>query len=226
MTVIYGTRKEAKEYGGVYYFTGKPCKHNHISKRLSSNGSCVDCNSEYLARVQKNNPERLREHCRQYRLRNPEYFRIKDSTKLKKESPLAKKNRLKRSSKYYQKNKIELDKKNKLYRINEKINNPEAEKIRTKKYRQNHPERIRDLMRKRRAIKNGVISDNIVSIDIFKRDNWKCKICGIALNKHGKIPDKDTPTIDHIVPLSKGGSHTYDNVQTVCYICNCKKGNR
>jgi 5-methylcytosine-specific restriction endonuclease McrA len=29
------------------------------------------------------------------------------------------------------------------------------------------------------------------------------------------------PTLDHIVPLSKGGSHTYDNLQCACFRCNC-----
>lgn len=31
----------------------------------------------------------------------------------------------------------------------------------------------------------------------------------------------DYPTIDHVIPLSKGGSHTWDNVKVACGECNC-----
>lgn len=37
------SRKEAKEFGLKYYFTNKPCKHGHVSKRLVSNKNCWDC---------------------------------------------------------------------------------------------------------------------------------------------------------------------------------------
>lgn len=33
-------------------------------------------------------------------------------------------------------------------------------------------------------------------------------------------------TIDHIIPLSKGGTHTYNNVQLAHYICNSKKSDK
>ena len=37
------SRKEAKEQGLTYYFTGKPCKHGHISKRLVCDHACYAC---------------------------------------------------------------------------------------------------------------------------------------------------------------------------------------
>ena len=36
------TRKEAKEQGAKYYYTGEPCKHGHIALRKTK-GSCVEC---------------------------------------------------------------------------------------------------------------------------------------------------------------------------------------
>lgn len=41
------TRAEAKEQGLTYYFTGKPCKRGHLSKRQTSNGSCQSCVSQW-----------------------------------------------------------------------------------------------------------------------------------------------------------------------------------
>ena len=37
------SRKEAKALGLKRYFTGKPCKHGHISEHYSRNGECVEC---------------------------------------------------------------------------------------------------------------------------------------------------------------------------------------
>lgn len=38
-----GKRKEAMLAGEAHYFTGKPCKHGHIDKRLTINGMCCEC---------------------------------------------------------------------------------------------------------------------------------------------------------------------------------------
>jgi 5-methylcytosine-specific restriction endonuclease McrA len=48
---------------------------------------------------------------------------------------------------------------------------------------------------------------------------WHCQICGKELTK-------DTVTIDHIVPISKGGTNAIENLQPLCERCNSKKGNR
>lgn len=49
---------------------------------------------------------------------------------------------------------------------------------------------------------------------VFERDGYRCVICGTW---------KDL-TIDHIVPKSKGGTNDPGNLQTMCRICNSKKG--
>lgn len=51
--------------------------------------------------------------------------------------------------------------------------------------------------------------------NIFKRDNGCCQYCGI---------DRDL-TLDHLVPRSKGGKSTWNNLVTACKACNAKKGN-
>ena len=56
---------------------------------------------------------------------------------------------------------------------------------------------------------------------VMKRDNFKCCMCGAS-------PAKDPSVelhIDHILPWSKGGETTIDNLQTLCLKCNLGKSN-
>lgn len=55
--------------------------------------------------------------------------------------------------------------------------------------------------------------------NIFLRDNHICQYC------HMKFSEKRL-TIDHVVPLSKGGKHEWTNVVTACSSCNNKKGDK
>jgi hypothetical protein len=50
---------------------------------------------------------------------------------------------------------------------------------------------------------------------LLRKDNL-CKICGCEL-------DNKTSTIDHIIPLSKGGANFLNNLQLLCKDCNLKK---
>ncbi|MGZ4431542.1 MAG: HNH endonuclease, partial [Gaiellales bacterium] len=60
---------------------------------------------------------------------------------------------------------------------------------------------------------------NVVRRVLFCRDNWRCSYCG----RDGGPNDL---TVDHVKPLSRGGSHTWDNVVAACRRCNHRKGNR
>ena len=53
--------------------------------------------------------------------------------------------------------------------------------------------------------------------EVFKRDNYTCCECGARKN------DGATLHIDHIIPVSKGGSDELDNLQTLCSDCNLNK---
>jgi 5-methylcytosine-specific restriction endonuclease McrA len=52
--------------------------------------------------------------------------------------------------------------------------------------------------------------------NIFRRDNFSCVYCG----------DKKNLTIDHILPRSKGGLNSWENLVTCCSFCNVKKGDK
>lgn len=63
---------------------------------------------------------------------------------------------------------------------------------------------------------------------LIKRDGLRCAICGEMCdpNDHEwtKYFGPTSPTIDHIIPMSKGGGHVWNNVQVAHAICNSTKG--
>lgn len=62
---------------------------------------------------------------------------------------------------------------------------------------------------------------------VLEADGWVCQICGIPTPREKRgTQEPDAPTIDHIVPLSAGGAHSYANVQCACLRCNTRKGAR
>lgn len=58
---------------------------------------------------------------------------------------------------------------------------------------------------------------------LVERDGLNCAICGLPCLYYGNYLAPLYPTIDHIVPISKGGGHTWDNVQVAHRLCNIKK---
>ena len=61
---------------------------------------------------------------------------------------------------------------------------------------------------------------------IYERDNWMCQLCGRKINIRLKWPNPLSKSIDHIVPLSKGGADAPVNVQAVHLRCNMSKHNK
>lgn len=76
---------------------------------------------------------------------------------------------------------------------------------------------------KRKRILKSTQVENIVADEIFARDKWKCQSCKRKVSKQFDVIDDLYPNLDHIIPLSKGGTHTKDNVQCLCRACNLEK---
>ena len=54
-------------------------------------------------------------------------------------------------------------------------------------------------------------------LQVIDRDNGRCRACGIG--------DRDALQADHIIPESKGGKTSLDNLQALCSVCNNRKQN-
>jgi len=99
-------------------------------------------------------------------------------------------------------------------------NNPDK----TKKYHQDYieanpdKERIRSReksLRRRTKLKgNGIFT--IINKDLLKLLSQPCCKCGNTNNQ----------TLDHIIPISRGGRHSVGNLQTLCLFCNVSKGTK
>mgnify|MGYP006099071239 CR=1 FL=1 len=55
--------------------------------------------------------------------------------------------------------------------------------------------------------------------NLFSRDGNRCQFCG------NRFPTADL-SIDHVLPQSRGGAHTWENLVCACIACNSRKGNR
>lgn len=86
------------------------------------------------------------------------------------------------------------------------------QKIRTIDTRYDYPSVIRLRKYARIPFKNIVLSRK----NVLKRDSQKCQYCS----------SKDDLTIDHVIPKSRGGQDTWENLVTACSKCNHEKGNK
>jgi predicted nucleic acid-binding Zn ribbon protein len=60
-------------------------------------------------------------------------------------------------------------------------------------------------------------------IDIADRDQWKCGICGKPVNRRLEYPAPLAGSLDHLLPVSRGGSHDPSNLQLAHFRCNWSK---
>ena len=89
-----------------------------------------------------------------------------------------------------------------------------------------------ELKREHRLNNNGRIDKDITLERLIKRDNNICYLCGKECNADDYkiingafVVGKYYPSIEHIKPLSKGGTHTWDNIKLSHISCNSKKYN-
>jgi len=80
--------------------------------------------------------------------------------------------------------------------------------------------RIKNHRRNHRRKTNGP-RDEIDPLVVFERDGWVCQLCFEPIDRDAPPRTSWSPTVDHIIPLVKGGTDTYDNVQAAHHWCNC-----
>lgn len=76
----------------------------------------------------------------------------------------------------------------------------------------------------RRARERGAFVERFDRHEIFERDDWICGICGDLVDRELRHPDPMAASLDHIIPVSRGGKHSRSNTQCSHWICNMRKG--
>ena len=102
--------------------------------------------------------------------------------------------------------------------------NKDKHNARSAAWKKANPEKVRATNQVRRAIKYNVTIEKVLPTDVFIRDKWVCGICSSKINKKLKWPHPKSISLDHVIPLIKGGDHAMANCQAAHLECNvCKQ---
>lgn len=96
--------------------------------------------------------------------------------------------------------------------------------------RRNHEKALTKARRsnaRRRAATRDIAADKVERLVVFERDQWVCQLCNApVLRAAFRWPAPWSASLDHILPLSRGGEHTYANTQLAHLRCNLRKNNK
>ena len=238
------TRPEAKEKGLSHYYTGKPCKHGHVSNRRTDNGDCLVCARErcsaadyknYKAGWYRDNKQQVMDAWRKRYTKNR-------SAILEKQNAYYQRNKewiLKHQSEYYHRNKDKIrekinfkyaalpqHKRDEIQRKNKewKANNPEKYALAKKRWAEKNYERLKATSaahsrtrqaKKRMACPDWVKMDEIKNIYLVRQDISDAT--GVEYH------------VDHYYPLQGKticGLHVPWNLQVIPARENIAKGNK
>lgn len=77
---------------------------------------------------------------------------------------------------------------------------------------------------RRRAVTASAAAERFSAEEILDRDGWRCRLCGAAIDRSLRWPDRMAASIDHVLPIALGGQHIRANVQAAHLGCNSRKG--
>jgi 5-methylcytosine-specific restriction endonuclease McrA len=224
------TRQSAKALGLKRYSPGSACPQGHIGERYTINGRCCTCSTISVAKAYLADPGRVK----RYAAQDPDYKkkRAEGRKRWRAANPEKSREKEKRLREKYR------------YKIQEQMRswrerNRDYERDYSKRYEKErrdkakvsaracqwvkeNPEKALANCHKRRARVLG--AEGTYTVEdikaILASQNGLCVgiNCGKDISKRF--------TIDHILPLVRGGSNWPANLQLTCKSCNCKKGKR
>lgn len=216
-------RKDAIRQSLQYYYTGKPCPHGHIDIRRAKSGRCRTCSLNSCAKYAVENKEKIAERSRRYLSENKEKIYSKNrqyqKENRKKVSQIGREWRLAnidhcRSKE--RKRRAESLKKVREYEKDWHRRNPTKDREYKLRWLEKNPGADLAWRANRRArCKNSEGSHTKEDIqDIIRLQKNRCAICRVKMK---------SPCMDHIIPLSRGGTNFRTNLQAVCRPCNSMK---
>jgi len=79
---------------------------------------------------------------------------------------------------------------------------------------------------RRARLRSAHPAERIDPVAVYERDGWRCGVCLRDVDRTLPFPDPRCATLDHIIPLSRGGLHVPSNVQCAHFRCNASKSDR
>lgn len=157
----------------------------------------------------------LRAECRACQKADAAKYRVKNSDKLRAYRAENAFRRVSYQREYYDANQETL-RQDAIQRYNR---NRIARKESTRRYREANRDRARVWYDTRRARKHEAFVESVERLVVLERDDGVCGICGEDV-------DPFAFHVDHIIPLARGGEHSYGNVQVAHPRCNMSKRTR
>lgn len=75
----------------------------------------------------------------------------------------------------------------------------------------------------RQARVRGATVEVFVYSEVFERDGWTCMVCSAPIDRELKYPHPLSVSLDHIIPVARGGEHSRRNAQAAHLVCNSRK---
>ncbi len=209
LTLLPCSRKLAIQAGSSSYFTGSPCKRGHLSKRYARNGECVTCAIARASAWQKDNPERHGVFVSRWAANNPDTVEASQV-------------------KYREVHRVELNAAANERRLADPelfrrrcrewyARNQTEEVQRVLRYQKANPDKVNSIVNTRRARKSAAGGFYVVEdiVAILDRQERVCVGCPTDIS--------DRYHVDHVHPLSRGGTNWPENLQLLCQPCNSQK---
>lgn len=224
------TRKQAKALGLLRYFQGSTCPQGHTAERTTGNGECVVC----AADRQRRDPQKTRDRNARSRLKH-----IDASRQRAREY----------AARRWAENPEEMRERERVWRDA----NPEKRLAKEKRWRENNAEYVADRSRAYRAIKEDWHVQSRARVKAWRIANPDAYLAQVHLRRARKLGGEgsygpediqrllhaqnglcngcscdisEKYTVDHMDPLSRGGSNWPSNLQLLCKTCNSSKNNR
>ena len=194
----------------------KKCKDCGIVKPISCfrehRWQCKSCTSKDATEWEKKNPEQSKENKRRWYIKHREEF-LEKCAEIYKANPEPAKARV---AKWTKENKERAD----ATRAAWHAKHPESRHASSKRWKKNNPNAVKAIKRNRRMREKSVPGGGWNSkeeVQLIEDYGHRCAYCG---KKTDKLE------MDHVVPVSKGGNHSIDNIVPACRFCNTSKSNK
>lgn len=177
---------------------------------------CKTCKNEFARGSYQRHREHALAYQEQYRAEHPE-----KSSEVKRKSRLKKLDLYKaRDRAHYDANREQILAYSRRYHKQDRQQNPDKYRARARRYKAQNPDKVRQHNHIRRARRLGDGGRHTAS-DIqrqYRAQKGRCYYCQQQLG--------DTYHVDHVIPISRGGSNGPENIVIACPACNLSKANK